>query len=160
MHILSINQFISFKGISWTWHFFRSVLDFVCFFFLTQNMKRNRIYSINSVSSQNEDSNTRKVLQRNFIRSLSPIYYFSRAFGLMPFSIVHNANGDFQAIEVKKIDFLWFTVSISLYMIMAFICFHVKRFLVDEDSSYILMIGDRLLLTVALLCSAVSTIYA
>lgn len=51
------------------------------------------------------------------IRSYRPVYIVSRIFGQMPFSIAYHSNGDIHRPVVKKLDALWFLLSM-----IAFIC--------------------------------------
>lgn len=52
--------------------------------------------------------------KRDFVYTLRPIYIFSRIFGAMPFSLVHNSIGEIQKARVNIFDFLWFMVSIAV----------------------------------------------
>lgn len=51
-----------------------------------------------------------------FAYSFKPIYYFSRIFGFMPFSVVHDSTGAIQLARVRTVDFLWFIISIGIYV--------------------------------------------
>lgn len=52
----------------------------------------------------------------DFVHSFEPIYYLSRCFGLMPFKIVRNTNGEIQMPKVSRLDVLWFVISVCLYL--------------------------------------------
>lgn len=52
--------------------------------------------------------------QMDFWDSFKPIYYFSRAFGLMPFSIRRDAHGKVQEPKVNGIDGFWFLFTILI----------------------------------------------
>ena len=56
----------------------------------------------------------------NFEYGFRPNYYYSRAIGLWPFTIVHDANETIQNSHVCSIDVVWFLASICLYLISAF----------------------------------------
>lgn len=56
---------------------------------------------------------------RNFSFSFRPIYYFSRIFGLIPFSIIHDINGDVLKSKVRKIDGVLFAAFIILHLIFS-----------------------------------------
>lgn len=53
---------------------------------------------------------------RNFVYCFQPIYYFSRVFGFMPFSIVWNSRKECYVARVRTMDGLWFTAFICVYM--------------------------------------------
>lgn len=51
----------------------------------------------------------------DFIQNFRPIYIVSRVFGMMPFSIVYQANGDIESSTITKFDILWLSISICIY---------------------------------------------
>lgn len=53
-----------------------------------------------------------KNVQHNF----KAIYYFSRCFGLWPFTIAYNANGSIKEACLCQFDYLWFLISICVYL--------------------------------------------
>lgn len=69
----------------------------------------------------------------NFAFSFRPIYYFSRVFGLMPFSIVYDSNGDPQVPRVGIFDLLWFVISICIYLPFVYYCY--KQLAISNDQS-------------------------
>lgn len=114
----------------------------------TSNISTNSIV-LNEVRSNNI----------NFAYSFRPIYFFSRAFGLLPFSLIFDSNGDIQKARVSIFDGLWFKVSVSLYLLMAFICYQNIELLQDQNQSPILVIGDALFLIFGLIYDAVSIVF-
>lgn len=78
----------------------------------------------------------------NFSCSVRPIYYFSRAFGLCPFTLVYDSNGDIQEARVTTLDIIWFLISTILYLFMAFFCYANMHRPQDTGESQILLIGD------------------
>lgn len=66
-------------------------------------------------SLQTSSKSRPKEIQHSF----QPIYYFSRAIGLWPFSITNNSNGTIKA-RIHLLDSLWFIVSICLYFTALF----------------------------------------
>lgn len=82
----------------------------------------------------------------NFAYSLLPIYYFSRAIGLLPFSIIRDANGKVQKTRVSAFDFFWFVTSICLYLFLASFCYRTMETPKNPNESLILIIGDNLLM--------------
>lgn len=94
----------------------------------------------------------------NFLFSIRPIYYFSRIFGLMPFTIVRSSSAEIQTIRVTKLDSLWFITSVSLYSLMAIVCFQTIHE-GNPSKSEVLLIGDRLLLTISLMTSVMKIVF-
>lgn len=61
----------------------------------------------------------------NFAYSFRPTYYFSRVFGLMPFSIISESNGEVQS-RVTAFDAVWFIISMCLYLAIACISYNER----------------------------------
>lgn len=59
-------------------------------------------HHLNTINRQASWSND------TFAHCFRPIYIFSRAFGLMPFSIICQSNGGVRESKVTKFDALWF----------------------------------------------------
>lgn len=91
----------------------------------------------------------------NFSYSIRPMYYFSRAFGLFPFTMIYDTNGDVQGAHVTLFDILWFFISIFLYLLMAFYCYMNMDLPQNPNDSYILNLGDYALLIVGLIYGAI-----
>lgn len=53
--------------------------------------------------------------KNEFVQSFRVIYIVSRVFGLMPFTIAYNMNGEIEKPTVTKIDAIWFLISICVY---------------------------------------------
>lgn len=82
----------------------------------------------------------------NFIFSVQPIHYISRACGLMPFSIIHSSNGEILEPKIRKFDVLWFGISICVYSAMAYVFYLNVKFSQDPNTkSYFLVVGDYML---------------
>lgn len=96
----------------------------------------------------------------NFEYSFRPIYYISRFFGLMPFSIVFDPIRGIQKPHVNIFDGIWFFVSILIYISMAFISYNDIKLSKDSNTaSFILMLGDSVLLILGLIYSALIIIF-
>lgn len=63
-----------------------------------------------------QDVKTAFSREMDFWDDFKPIYYFSRAFGLLPFSIRRNPNGDIQEPNVNKFDGFWFLFTIAVLL--------------------------------------------
>lgn len=61
--------------------------------------------------------NTAKVPLKKIEQSFRSVYYFSRIFGLWPFSIARNSNGSIRRARVRPADALWFLISFCLYSV-------------------------------------------
>lgn len=69
----------------------------------------------------------------NFAYSFRPIYYISRAVGLLPFKITYDSNGAAQIAHISLFDGLWFAFSVCTYLTAAFRTY--KQMSVSQDSS-------------------------
>lgn len=81
----------------------------------------------------------------NFALSLRPIYRFSRTFGLMPFTIILDAKGNFQNVRVRPFDIFWFVTVICLCILMALIYHQNIELPKDQNASLVLVYGDAAL---------------
>lgn len=84
----------------------------------------------------------------NFAHVIKPIYYCSRLFGFMPFTIVYDGNGKILEPKIRFIDILWFLVVIGLYILSIISNFQTMDFL--KQSSFILIGGDYVILKLGL----------
>lgn len=77
--------------------------------------------------------NTEHAPKHNFdlLHSYRPIYIVLRIFGLMPFSIVFDSNGDIHRPVVRKLDALWFLISMVAFN--CFMYFSFKYFNSEEN---------------------------
>lgn len=80
----------------------------------------------------------------NFASSMWPIYYFCRIFGLLPFSVKFDTNGEVQRVRVSAFDVSWFAITICFYLILAVL--YVQRIVIHQDpsASHILFFGDSI----------------
>lgn len=85
----------------------------------------------NSVKPSENEAQKKKL---NFMDSFRPVYYISRVFGLKPFSIIYDTNGDVQQSKITKFDCLWFMISMCIYVMMVI-------FVEVHTESYLLMLG-------------------
>lgn len=70
----------------------------------------------------------------NFAYSFRPIYYFSRIFGLMPFTITYYPNGRVKGARVNSIDGIWLVISINVYLISAAFSYQTMKVWVDQSA--------------------------
>lgn len=88
-------------------------------------------------------AHTRKL---NFAYTFRPVYYFCRAFGLMPFKITYYSNGTIHGFEITTFDIMWFIISMGFNLILTFFMIdnsqHVENL---KDMSIILVGGDFIL---------------
>lgn len=94
--------------------------------------------------------------KNNFFYSFRPIYYFSRAFGFMPFSIVCDSNGGIQGPVVRSVDIFWFIFWILLYLFSAVLSFKSAQYPqnTDHTESGILIGADYFILISGLIFGA------
>lgn len=69
---------------------------------------------------QKMTKNNIKSKKPTFVHSFKPIYILCRIFGFMPFTIVFDSNGAIQTAQIRVIDFIWFIISIGIYLATAF----------------------------------------
>lgn len=94
--------------------------------------------------------------KEGFSYSLKPIYFFSRAFGLLPFSVISNSKGEIQKAQVKVFDLVWFAISICVYLYCAQFYGSNLEIQDEQNDSYILDLGDSLILIIDLVAGAVT----
>lgn len=88
--------------------------------------------------------------QFDFAYTFQPVYYFSRVFGFMPFTIEYDTNGKIHGPKLRLIDILWFILAIFLYILSIIVHFrNVEQY--SKDSSFILIYGDYLILKLNLI---------
>ena len=88
-------------------------------------------------------ANTKKI---DFVYSFRPIYYFSRIYGLMPFTITYNSYTKTHGSKLKCHDILWFIVSITIHLIHILTTTKYTLYLQDSKNiSNILVSGDYFL---------------
>lgn len=84
-------------------------------------MKRSRGRNISVTAMQSTLNYCSKMenLQRkyNFASVFWPIYYFSRVFSFMPFTIVYDSMGEVREPKVTVLDMLWFLISLCAYLV-------------------------------------------
>lgn len=93
----------------------------------------------------------------NFFYGFRPIQYFSRIFGLWPFSIdcYLNPNGMVQKSHLRPCDILWASLSMALYLAAAII---FMRKLARSDTIFILSFGFYMIRVVSLLTVAATIV--
>lgn len=92
---------------------------------------------------RSEATTTKMELSKNFnfMYSFRPIYYFSRAYGFLPFTIIYNSRGTIHGIEVQTFDILWFGISIIMNSILAFMISIDTELLQDSKGGSIILVG-------------------
>lgn len=111
-------------------------------------------------TSQNETKKSIKRLARldgTMFSSFRPIFCFSRIFGSIPFSIVCNSNGEVQSCEVRVVDYMWFAISICVYITM--VIFSYKVFSLNaanfhENATFVLFLVNAIFQWLSLIFGA------
>lgn len=81
----------------------------------------------------------------SFSKVLQPIYYLSRVFGLIPYSIIHDSNGAIKEPNVTKFDVLWLLISVGFYSLISVLTYNNMVSVQDPAAPhYILILGDYL----------------
>lgn len=80
----------------------------------------------------------------NFAYSFRPIYYCSRIFGLKPFSIIFDSNGQVQEPRVRICDGLWFVISICSYLSLTYVLYQERMHPGVSSLPSILKIGGNI----------------
>lgn len=101
---------------------------------------------------------TEQLNQLNLVHHFRPIYYFSRVFGFMSFSIVYDTKKKSLLPIVKIFDILWFMAFLCLYMALAFSTY--RRILSSQISNglYVLIIGGSMQILFSLILGAIITV--
>lgn len=86
-----------------------------------------------SVSSVFPRSRKIAAKHRDLLDSFQPIYYFSRLFGLMPFTIGRSSSGNISGPRVNKLDAVWLVAAISIYSLATVVSFKYVKF--DQEPS-------------------------
>lgn len=86
---------------------------------ITLNQKRSKIVLVNNLIEPSMTSKKSDTKIMNFSTVFRPLHYFSRIWGLAPFSIVTNSNGDVQEPKVHLCDSLWFLIMLCMYLSFA-----------------------------------------
>lgn len=115
----------------------------------------------NNTVDQKLDSPRQMAIKRDHLKrrpdiiySYRPIYYFSRFFGLLPFSLRYDSNGEIQMPKISKLDGVWFVISIVIYLALAkMVSLSIE--IQKNASSPILILGNKLLLMFGLIYGAI-----
>lgn len=102
----------------------------------------NTVESLDHGQSRAHENNA-SVKEKNFSYSFRPIYYVSRVFGLIPFSLIHDSNGELLMPKVRFLDGFWSIILLCTYILNIISCFHHVNF---EKFVFVLRLGNYLLL--------------
>lgn len=94
------------------------------------------------------------VRQMDFWDGFKPIHYFSRVFGLMPFSIRRDPYGNIQEPKVNAIDGLWCLFTTIVCLLGAFVSHRSKPD--SYKTIYLLIVLDDFHLTMSLVFGALT----
>lgn len=90
----------------------------------------------------------------NFSYSFQPLYYFSRVFGMQPFTILRTPSGDISGQKISFMDFIWFLISTTVFVALAhYTSRSIPHFW--DHSSRVSLIGDQIVSTGGFLFSIV-----
>lgn len=94
----------------------------------------------------------------NFFYCIQSVYFVSRLFGFTPFSFKLNSKSEVIGYEVKPFDLVWFVISLFNYTAMAYLSW-TTVLIPQLDVSYVLVIGNQLILVMGLLFGAFSVAF-
>lgn len=110
--------------------------------------------ALNSVNKY--QTGAKRWRKRDFAYSFLPIYYFSRFFGLMPFSLIYDSDGEIQAPRISLLDGVWFIISICVYVFAAFTNFQIVTLPKEMPLASLLYFGHYILLIQGLLVCTIA----
>lgn len=123
---------------------------------ISMNKNQHDTVDIHKMNNQHQMAVKRDYSEklRNIVYSYQPIYYVSRIFGLLPFSLTYESSGEIKMPKITKFDGIWFVISIAIYLVFP------KVILLSIDiqtspSVPILILGHKLLLIVGLIYAAI-----
>lgn len=96
-------------------------------------------------------------LKETMCTGFQPIFRICRVFGLLPFSIVRNLNGEIQSCKVRKVDCVWFVISICVCLALVTFNYHMLCLNVNQhqrNATIVLIMGHYLLQLFTVICSA------
>lgn len=88
---------------------------------ITFNRKHSRIVLVDNLIKSSMTFKARPTKIMNFGSVFHPLYYLSRIWGLVPFSIVTKSNGDVQNPKIHLRDVLFFAISFKIRLLFSFI---------------------------------------
>lgn len=95
--------------------------------------------------------------QLNFLNSFKPNYYFLRAFGLWPFSLVGGSNGEIKKPKITKLNLLWLIVSILFYLLALLVFFQNTK--IERNYKNGIVIAKRIINKGHHICTEFSFIF-
>lgn len=101
-----------------------------------------------------KDLENQSVKKHNFTYCVKPVYYISRAFGLMPFSLIYDSNEEIQSARVRLCDSLWFVLSICLNLFWAFMCYQDFKFPVTKNGTNVLLVAENVITILTLILNS------
>lgn len=83
----------------------------------------------------------------NFAYCFRPVYYVSRIFGYMPFTIIYDSNGAIQRPKIRAFDFIWFILSVLIQTLPPIFYVQNEALSIYYGTSFILSRIDIILVT-------------
>lgn len=96
-----------------------------------------------SSSDNNQSKNVAKLCnskEYDFAHSFRPVYYFSRVFGYMPYSVIFDSKVGIHRPSVRYFDILWFIIAILLYFSTGIGSFALN---ISHSTLTVLSVGDQ-----------------
>lgn len=94
----------------------------------------------------------------NFLSSFKVNYYFLRFFGLWPFSLVRDPNGEIRKCKIRKLDLLWFIISMPLYVSASFVFYKNSQTesKILKFTTKVISSGDNIRIAISLISVALA----
>lgn len=110
-------------GIAWNSHKITlpSNLCVKPFTMIAFNPKYSKTVLVDNLIEYSLTLKTKDSENMSFGQLFRPIYYLSRIWGLAPFSITTNSNGDIKKTRIRIRDVLFFLISIIIHLLFSFI---------------------------------------
>lgn len=129
-HILLMYSIV--ENNQWSGSSSQAVIDTTVCFDAFWNVQSN--YYINSRHFFKFVSVMEELNELDFAYTFRPIYYFSRIFGLMPFTITYYPNGQVKGTRIGLIDGVWLCIAIIAYFSSAYNTYQMMKIVVVPDS--------------------------
>lgn len=83
----------------------------------------------------------------DFVYCFRPVYYFSRIFGFMPFTVIYDSNGTIQGPKIRVFDILWLILSMFVQILSPILYIQNRKFSIYDISLAILIRSDAIVIT-------------
>lgn len=118
---------------------------------------KNTIFLSSKIKQKITFLNNKPKKPLTFAQCIHPIYVISRLFGLLPFSVHLNSNGNVERARIKIFDIAWFLCAISINLFLAYFILTRKKNSLEIESK-VLMIGNYIIFSITFIMAPLSII--